>query len=160
MAETSGNGNVVVLELTQATRIDHVITMENIVEGERVREYVVEGLVGEQWQELCRGTSIGHKKIDQFSPKEVTKIRWRCLKSVAEPRIRRLAVYAVNGPKAASDRLTTEQATAALERDWLFQAMGEPLLARTAKEIGWTRELAARLRSSHPSLNADILALM
>ena len=63
--------------------------MENILEGERVREYVIEGLVGDQWKELCRGTSIGHKKIDRFSPTEVSKVRWRCLKSVAEPRIRR-----------------------------------------------------------------------
>ncbi|MBE7499393.1 MAG: hypothetical protein HS113_03600 [Verrucomicrobiales bacterium] len=52
-------------------------------------------------------------------------------------------------------RLTTEQASDALERDWLFQAMGEPLLARTAKEIGWAQELAARLRARHPALALD-----
>ena len=49
-------------------------------------------------------------------------------------------------------RLTAGQASDALERDWLFQAMGEPLLARTGKEIGWARELAARLRARHPAL--------
>jgi len=41
--------------------------------------------------------------------------------------------------------LTEEEATRVLERDWLFQAMGEPLLDRAAKEIGWARELVARL---------------
>jgi hypothetical protein len=49
------------------------------------------------WQPLCEGTSIGRKKIDRFVPTEVTKLRWRCLKSVAEPRVRRLAAYAVGG---------------------------------------------------------------
>ncbi len=41
--------------------------------------------------------------------------------------------------------LTAEEADQATQRDWLFQAMGEPLSQRAAKEIVWTRELAARL---------------
>lgn len=45
--------------------------------------------------------------------------------------------------------LTAQEAAQALENDWLFQAMGEPLLDRAAKEIVWTRQLAARL-SRHP----------
>ncbi|MCY3020688.1 MAG: hypothetical protein NTW87_16850 [Planctomycetota bacterium] len=39
----------------------------------------------------------------------------------------------------------------ALERDWLFQAMGEPLLERTAKELGWAAELAERLGHAQPA---------
>ena len=97
VAETTGQGSVVELALAAPTRIDHVVTMEDIREGERVREYVVEGRVGETWKELCRGTSIGHKKIDRFPALEVSRIRWKSVKSVAEPRIRRLAVFAVGG---------------------------------------------------------------
>lgn len=41
--------------------------------------------------------------------------------------------------------LTADEAAQVLERDWLFQAMGEPLVQRAAKEIGWARELAERL---------------
>ncbi|MBM3879765.1 MAG: hypothetical protein FJ387_08605 [Verrucomicrobia bacterium] len=44
--------------------------------------------------------------------------------------------------------LTPVEAVAVLQRDWLFQAMGQPLLDRTAAEIGWTRELADRLSRS------------
>ena len=40
--------------------------------------------------------------------------------------------------------LTAEEAARASQRDWLFQAMGKPLLPRAAKEIGWARELAKR----------------
>lgn len=97
IAETSGNGPIVELAFSKPTRIDHVITMENIVEGERVREYAIEGLAGGEWKELARGTSIGHKKIDQFGSTEVSKLRWRCLKFEAEPRIRKLAAYLVQG---------------------------------------------------------------
>lgn len=101
LAQTSGSGATVELALRKSSRIDHVITMEAIAQGERVREYVVEGLVGGQWRELCRGESIGHKKIDRFEPVEVSRVRWRCLRSVGEPNLRRLAVYSVDAaPKA------------------------------------------------------------
>ena len=57
--------------------------------------------------------------------------------------------------------LTEEEAARALERDWLFQAMGEPLMQRAAVEIGWARELAARL-SRHrqaPGVSAELTEL-
>ena len=57
--------------------------------------------------------------------------------------------------------LTAEEAALTLERDWLFQAMGEPLLERTAQEIVWARELAARLsRHRHtPDTSAELARL-
>ena len=100
LAETNGSGQTAELTLAQPTRIDHAITMENILEGERVREYVIEVRMDSLWKEVCRGVSIGHKRIDQFTPVTTDRIRWRCLKSVAEPRLRRFAVFSVRGPGA------------------------------------------------------------
>ena len=58
---------------------------------------------------------------------------------------------APGGPQTPETRtLSAEEAGQALERDWLFQAMGEPLLPRAAKEIGWARDLAARLARQRP----------
>lgn len=54
--------------------------------------------------------------------------------------------------------LSPEEAGQALERDWLFQAMGEPLLPRAAKEIGWARDLAARLARQRPAACARRVA--
>jgi len=121
VAATAGNGTLVELTLPKPTRIDHVITMENILEGERVREYVIEGQVGNRWQELCRGTAIGHKKIDQFNPTAVSKVRWRCLQSVAEPRLRQLAAYAIHPADSGTeiDRATLD-AWAAPYRGWHY----------------------------------------
>lgn len=73
--------------------VDHVVLMEDIAQGQRVLEYVVEGLVGKEWKELSRGTSIGHKKIDRFFPIMCGQVRLRCTKSLAEPVIRRFAVF-------------------------------------------------------------------
>ena len=54
--------------------------------------------------------------------------------------------------------LTAQEAARVLERDWLFQAMGEPLLPRAAKEIAWARQLAERLSGGQkaPDLSAQL----
>jgi alpha-L-fucosidase len=92
-AETKGEGTVVELPLSAPTTIDHVITMEDIAQGERVREYVIEGKVSDDWKEVCKGTAIGHKKIDRIKPVEVSAVRLRITTSAAMPLIRKLAVY-------------------------------------------------------------------
>lgn len=57
--------------------------------------------------------------------------------------------------------LSAEEEAQALERDWYFQAMGEPLLQRGGKEIAWARELAARLarKSPAPDTTAELQEL-
>ena len=94
IAETQGQGESVELSLDEPTLINHVITMEDIIHGERVREYVIEGWLPDgHRQTIVEGTAIGHKKIDQFPPIKVSKVRFRPLKSVGTPLIRKLAVY-------------------------------------------------------------------
>ncbi len=95
IAETNGRGPIVELTLNQPTVIDHAIVMEQIDAGQRVRQYVVEGFVDGKWTELCRGQSIGHKRIERFASVKATKVRLRTTESVAEPLIRKLAVYHV-----------------------------------------------------------------
>jgi len=96
VAETKGGGDTVELVLKQPARIDHVLIMEDLAQGERIRAYEVEGLVpGNTWQKLCDGVSIGHKRIQQFKRTEVAKIRLRATKAIAPPKIRRLAVFNV-----------------------------------------------------------------
>jgi alpha-L-fucosidase len=96
VAETNGEGNVVELALERPTKIDHVIIMEDIAHGERVRAYEIDGLVSRnKWQKLCDGISIGHKRIQQFESTEVAKIRFRATKTAAVPKIRNLAVFSV-----------------------------------------------------------------
>lgn len=97
IAETTGAGATVELALGGPTVINHVVTMEDIRQGERVRRYVLEGWRNGGWQELVEGISIGHKKIDSFPPVEVEKLRIRVTQSAAEPLIRRLAVFHVEG---------------------------------------------------------------
>jgi len=96
VAQTAGTGKTVELKLPKPGRINHVVIMEQIARGERVREYEVEGLLaGNQWQTLCKGQSIGHKRIQQFDAVEVAAVRLKVTESVATPQIRQLAVFDV-----------------------------------------------------------------
>ncbi len=96
VAETCGIGAQIDLTLKEPGRINHVVLMEDITQGERIRRYVVEALVpGGKWKRLCDGISIGHKRIQSFGTVETTQIRFLATESIAEPRVRRLAVYNV-----------------------------------------------------------------
>ncbi len=89
--------------------------------------------------------------------------------SAAEPLPRReraygqmIIPYVHRDPQTPPTRTLTEaEATAVLERDWLFQAMDEPLLARARQEIGWAQELAERLAGNMAAvdLTADVREL-
>jgi len=93
LAETHGNGETIELALSKPATIDHVVTMEDIARGERVRKYVLEASVDGAWREIASGTAIGHKKIDRFEPVEVSQVRLRVTARTAEPVLRKLAVY-------------------------------------------------------------------
>ena len=90
---SSGHGDLIEAMPSSPTVIDAAITMEDISQGERVRAYVIEGLIEGVWQTLATGTAIGHKKIDKFDPVRVSKVRIRITKSAGEAQIRKLAVF-------------------------------------------------------------------
>ena len=93
LAEARGRGLELVARLARPSVVDHIVSMEEIAEGKRVRAYVVEGLAGGAWKPLCAGTAIGHKKIDRITPTEVEALRLRITSSAGAPRIRRLAAF-------------------------------------------------------------------
>jgi len=81
------------LNLFGPTRIDRIVLAEDITEGERVREYIVEGMTVGEWKELARGTAIGHKRLQRFDPTTVGAVRLRVLDAAGEPNIKTLGAY-------------------------------------------------------------------
>ncbi len=95
IAEATGEGEFVEIDLGTKQPIDHVVLMEDIRYGERIRKYVIEGFDGNKWVQLANGSSVSHKKIDFFPTVDVTKVRFRGIKSVGNPLIRSMKVYNV-----------------------------------------------------------------
>ncbi|GIP26478.1 hypothetical protein J23TS9_16080 [Paenibacillus sp. J23TS9] len=95
IGQTNGEGNELLLSLERIQPVNHVILMEDIVQGERIREYVLEAYSKGDWKELARGSAIGHKKIDRFDAIETDLLRVTFLSSVEKPMIRCFAAYCV-----------------------------------------------------------------
>ncbi len=94
-------GDSVEITLAKPAIINTAVEMEDYRQGERVREYTVEGFSDGKWSELCSGTAVGRKKIDVFAPALVSKIRLRITKSSTEPVIRSFAVFNVSAKTIA-----------------------------------------------------------
>ena len=94
LAEGSGQGNQIELTLTQRELINQIVIKEDIQFGERIRSYSVEGLnQNDHWEQLCEGVSVGHKRIQQFEGKNLSKIRLNIIDSIAVPMISKFSVF-------------------------------------------------------------------
>ncbi len=98
VVETSGHGSEVRLQLAVPVRLDRLVLMEDITQGERIRAYAIEALVEGHWKPLTTGTAIGHKHIVRFDPVTASELRLRVTDSAGEPQIRRFGVYAPETP--------------------------------------------------------------
>jgi alpha-L-fucosidase len=88
-----GKGESLVIQFDNPEPVNHVILQEELNKGQRVLEYIVEGFIGGKWKELCKGSSVGNKRIDFFPVLLVEKIRVTFLKYKDTPQIKNFAVY-------------------------------------------------------------------
>ncbi len=84
------------IRFSSPTLVNHVVTMEDYRQGERIREYTIKGLVEGEWIELTKGQSVGRKKIDYFDDTEVFAIELNITAHVGTPLIRSMSVYYVD----------------------------------------------------------------
>ena len=96
VATTSGKGTKCMLKLPQQTKINQIVLKEDISLGERVREFVVEGKTAKGWQEIVKGSCIGHKFIRLFDSIPVSALRLKISDSKGEPQIAQFAAYNVD----------------------------------------------------------------
>lgn len=82
------------LVFEKPVKIDTFVTMEDLRNGQRIREYVIEVCLDGRYIEVVRGSSIGHKKIDEIDPVTTNCARLRILKAFATPvEIRSFSAY-------------------------------------------------------------------
>ena len=88
-------GNELILDLAGQWRINHIVTMEDYRQGQRIRAYTFEGYNKGKWVKLCQGQSVGRKKIDYFPEIDVSKVRLTIDETIREPLIRSISVHYV-----------------------------------------------------------------
>lgn len=98
IAATSGSGKEILIKLPKMEKVDHLILMEDIRFGERVRSFVAEVNTGNQWKNIFTGSSIGHKLIIQFPAVTASSVRLRILSSVGIPKIKMFSAFYNQAP--------------------------------------------------------------
>lgn len=84
------------VDLGKPTELDCAMMQEHIALGQRVYSYSIEAWDGSLWKEISRGTTIGYKKLDRFSPLLANKVRLNIHKSRACPTIEKFGLYKIS----------------------------------------------------------------
>jgi alpha-L-fucosidase len=95
LATGSGEGKTLELRLTKDQAVNQIVIQENIRNGERVRDYLVQVHQNGEWATICKGQCIGHKRIQQFEPVLTKRIRLVIQEAVATPQIKKFSVFFV-----------------------------------------------------------------
>ncbi|HKS04970.1 MAG TPA: alpha-L-fucosidase [Gemmatimonadaceae bacterium] len=82
------------IDLGQSVRASITDLRENIANGQIVARYMLEGSDGGAWFELARGTTIGYRKLDRFTPVQLSRVRLTIEDSAEPPRPLTIGVYA------------------------------------------------------------------
>jgi alpha-L-fucosidase len=71
-----------------------IVIQENIQEGERVRSFVIEASINDQWKAIKEGSCIGHKYIGLIdTPIKATAVRLIIKEATSAPMIKTFALY-------------------------------------------------------------------
>lgn len=97
IAETKGEGKEVILKLgNHPVSVNQIVIMEDIAKGQRIRKYSVEAWINNQWEPVCNGISVGHKRIQVFKAVKAEKLKLNIEQSAKEPILRKFAAYNVD----------------------------------------------------------------
>jgi alpha-L-fucosidase len=87
------NSGSLTVDLGSPAQVSYVLVQEYIRLGQRVRNFSIEVEKNGQWQEVARGTTIGHKRILRITPVETQKVRIQFKDAKACPVISNVEIY-------------------------------------------------------------------
>lgn len=72
---------------------DRLLLQENITEGQRIEQFVLECLIGDNWKPIIEGTTVGYKRILRFDPVCCSKARIVVRESRDVPQLSEIGFY-------------------------------------------------------------------
>ncbi|MGN6494338.1 MAG: alpha-L-fucosidase [Agriterribacter sp.] len=90
------NSNQESIELTipKDKKAQHIVIQENIVEGQKIREFEITVLENKKWSTIFTGSSVGHKFIYKLPPaSKYKKVKLVIKRSVGTPAVKLFALY-------------------------------------------------------------------
>ena len=96
LASIEGDGNELEIEFSSEKEINHIVIQEDIQQGERIRKYELQARLKGKWKTVCKGSCVGHKRIQVFDDVKSNHFRLKVIDSIAEPKIKNFSVYYVD----------------------------------------------------------------
>lgn len=82
------------IDLGEPATVGISLLQEHIAEGQRVAGYRLDAETASGWSPIVQGTTIGHKKLDRFTPVTARRFRLTLTDFRATPQIRRFGLFA------------------------------------------------------------------
>lgn len=109
LAKTAGKSAQLQCTLDAPADVNCIMLREDLMKGQRITSFQVEGsLDGNKWEVLCKGTSVGNKKIDRFATRKVKSVRLVVNRSKATPCVENFSVFCL--PEEAIQTVSSEDA--------------------------------------------------
>jgi len=87
-----------ILWIKEKQPVDRVVLAEDLAYGQMVRSFAVEAWIGDRWQEVARGSTIGYKRIVLFDPVETQRLRVEIRASLGPVHLKPMTVH-FGGPR-------------------------------------------------------------
>ena len=92
--EPSGGDMELEIHLRNKITANRFVLQEEIANhGQRIEKHALDAWIGESWQEIAQGTTVGYKKILRFAPVETDRFRIRILQSRLNPTLSEISVH-------------------------------------------------------------------
>lgn len=88
-------------DLGREKTFDRFSIRENIRNGQRIEQFVLEYRNGDEWTEFSRGTTVGYQRLLRFEPVKAQKIRLKILASRDCPEITEAGLYQSPGNRSS-----------------------------------------------------------
>lgn len=93
LGSVQGHTRKLEIKLGKEQLINQVVIQEEIAKGENIRSYKVQARVKGKWVDICKGESVGHKRIQTFDTIETSRLRLIIEESIQTPHIKDFSVY-------------------------------------------------------------------
>lgn len=87
------SGKVVQFELARSAQVGLVTLSEDIADGQRVAAWRLEGQGTSSWKQLARGTTVGYRRIVEFAPTDIRRVRFTITESLGPGSAPEIALY-------------------------------------------------------------------
>ena len=95
LASIAAKGKKINLKLPKTQKVNQIVLMEDIANGERIRKFTLKGKTKDGWQLIFEGSAVGHKFIHRFDALEVSALQLTITAAKQQPLIRDFSAYFV-----------------------------------------------------------------